>query len=300
MRGARLPVPLLLVLASVLAGASPARAVRLEPDAFTAPAQVVAFPDLAGAPELTILPATVPEGDGPGVVTVPVRLSAPFPTAQVVVVATTRGVGPEGATPGLDYEDREQPVRFAPGQVEAELPVPVLGDRLDEPDERFWVYLRASAVVREPPEQTAVPVTIADDDAPEAPLVTPVVDDRAAAPAPTPVEPDGAGLAVRLAAPRLVGASAVAVAISCVAPAGSCTGSATASVAGADARGAVSTFRLPDARRRTVRLRLPRAARARLRAKRSVRVQTTVRVQEPRGEAVVRSRSARLRLRPRG
>jgi hypothetical protein len=295
------PIPLLLVLvlalATLVTGAAPADAVRPELAAFTAPAQVVPIPDLAGAPELTILPVTVPEGDGPGIATVRLRLSAPFATTQEVVVATTRGGGPEGATPGLDYEDRERPVPFAPGQVEAELPVPLLGDRLDEPDERFWVFMRPSAVVREPPAQTAVAVTIADDDAPAAPVVTPPADDRAGVPATSTAEPGAAGLEVRLTAPRLIGTSAVAVAVACVAPAGSCAGSVTASVAGAAAPGVVRAFRLPDARRRTLRLPLPRAARARLRAGRSVRVRSTVRVEGARGEAVVRSRSARLRLR---
>ncbi len=225
-------------------------------------------------PRLSADAQPTPEGDGPGAAHVRLRLSGPSEVAQTVVL---RPVGSAGS-PGYATSEEEVPegdvvATFAPGQLEAEVAVPIIGDQLDEADEEFLVMPLSDTGVGVPLELTVVPLKILDDDGP----------------------------AVSLGAPRLDGAGALVVDVACASVAGTCEGSARAALAGTAfasvAPGPARAFRAPDARRRTVRLRLPARARARLRARRSVRVRTTVRATGADGDVSVRARTARVRLR---
>jgi hypothetical protein len=234
-------------------------------------------------PDLLLAPLTVAEGDAPVVARLPLRFTGPVPYDLRLRLWTRVGTGPLAATPGADFLLGEQVVGFPTGQVAGEAALAVTGDDRDEPDEHFlvapeWSQRDTAALIAGSvipgPDVPPVAVTIADDDGP----------------------------AVSIAAPRLDGTGAVTVGVACAAAAGTCAGSATIALAGsattAATRGPVRTFRAADARRRKLRLDLPRHARARLRSGRAVRVRTTVRAQGSDGDLTVRTRSATLR-RPR-
>ncbi len=220
-------------------------------------------------PAVRVEPLTVAEGDGPGLAQLPVRSVAGHPDRLPVVLRVARAPGPGAATPGAEFAEGRHVVWLSAGPAAAEVALPVSGDTRDEPDEHFLVHPQWYRQ-----GEFAVPVTIADDDGP----------------------------AVSIAAPRLDGTGAVTVGVACAAAAGTCAGTATAALAGsasaAAARGPARRFRAAGARRRSLRLALPRRARARLRAGRAVRVLTTVRAQGSDGDVTVRTRSATLR-RPR-
>jgi large repetitive protein len=112
-----------------------------------------------GTPTLALADARVLEGDPPAATTATViaTLSCPLPSSVSVALS---GAATDTLT-------------LAPGEVTAEIPVPVTPDLLDEPDEILTVEI--SAPVVEPPFEPpfglvllipSVRVTVVDDDAP--------------------------------------------------------------------------------------------------------------------------------------
>jgi hypothetical protein len=91
-------------------------------------------------PALRIGDRTVTEGNtGTASATFTVTLSAP--STQPVTVAYTTGTG--SATAGSDYQTASGTLTFAPGETTRTITVPVIGDRLGEPNETFVVNLSA-------------------------------------------------------------------------------------------------------------------------------------------------------------
>ena len=89
-------------------------------------------------PELSIDDITIAEGNSSTTDAVfTVRLSAPAKQPFSVDVATADGTAIEG----FDYTATQRTLAFAVGETAQEVRVPVLGDTLVEPDERFHVDL---------------------------------------------------------------------------------------------------------------------------------------------------------------
>jgi hypothetical protein len=89
-------------------------------------------------PALRIGDRTVAEGNtGTASATFTVTLSAP--STQPVTIAYATGNG--SATAGSDYQAALGTLTFAPGETTKTIKVPVLGDRLAEPNETFYVKL---------------------------------------------------------------------------------------------------------------------------------------------------------------
>jgi hypothetical protein len=89
-------------------------------------------------PALRIGDVTVPEGNtGARTATFTVTLSAPSTQPVTVAYAT----GPGSATAGSDYQAASGTLTFAPGETTKTVTVPVIGDRLGEPNETFVVNL---------------------------------------------------------------------------------------------------------------------------------------------------------------
>ncbi|MBX3745853.1 MAG: DUF11 domain-containing protein [Verrucomicrobiae bacterium] len=98
-------------------------------------------------PELSVDSVSVIEGDeGMTDAVFSVRLSGPSGFEVTVDYATADlPPGPTSATAGLDYRATSGTLRFRPGETGAQIRVEVLGDTLEEEDERFEVRLvRAS------------------------------------------------------------------------------------------------------------------------------------------------------------
>jgi hypothetical protein len=94
-------------------------------------------------PLLSIADATLPEGDS-GSTNASFTVSLSSPSAQTVAAAYT--TADNTALAGSDYTSSSGSVSFPPGStVSQTLTVPVLGDLLDEPDERFFLLLSSPA-----------------------------------------------------------------------------------------------------------------------------------------------------------
>jgi subtilisin family serine protease/subtilisin-like proprotein convertase family protein len=110
-------------------------------------------------PAVSIDDVTVAEGDGGSTDAVfNVYLSSPS-TSPVAVNYTTL---PGTASAGIDYTAASGTVSFSPGETAKTLVVPVLGDTLDEINERFQVLLSGAANARLGDNQGVG--TIVDDD----------------------------------------------------------------------------------------------------------------------------------------
>jgi hypothetical protein len=93
------------------------------------------------APTVTVSDAAILEGQtGTRYATVTVRLSAASSGTVTVGYSTAAGT----ATAGADYQAVSGTVSFAPGQTNRSILVPILGDRVPEPDETFAVTLGAA------------------------------------------------------------------------------------------------------------------------------------------------------------
>lgn len=89
-------------------------------------------------PAVSVGDATVTEGNtGTRTATFIVTLSGPSAQPVTVAYATANGT----ATAGGDYQARSGTLTFAPGETSKTITVPILGDRLAEPDETFFVNL---------------------------------------------------------------------------------------------------------------------------------------------------------------
>jgi hypothetical protein len=98
------------------------------------------------------------EGDsGQHIVNLTVTLSAPSVGEVIVSYGPAQGT----ALPGLDYLQAGGQVTIAPGALTATVAAVVLGDTLDEPDERFYVRISAQGATA---LGTGGIVTIRDDD----------------------------------------------------------------------------------------------------------------------------------------
>ncbi len=127
------------------------------------------------APDVTISSPSVAEGDGVAVVTV--SLSAPAPDRIAVRWETRDGT----ATAGLDYTDGSGTVSFDPGDTDAAIRVPILGDTVEEPDETFAVRLSEGTGGARILDAQGI-VTIRDDDEPsDVPVPALAIADRATA-----------------------------------------------------------------------------------------------------------------------
>ena len=119
-------------------------------------------------PEISIEGTTVTEGTGATTDAVAtIRLSEPTDHTVRVQWRTESGTARED----LDYSSRSGEATFVPGTTEAVVTVPIIGDTLDEPKERFGI--RLSAPVNGVIVDDHATVKIRDDDS--APTVT--VDD---------------------------------------------------------------------------------------------------------------------------
>jgi hypothetical protein len=106
---------------------------------------------------VTIGNASVVEGDvGPTAVSVTVTLTP----ASTIPVSVSYATGGGTAAAGTDYTPASGTVDFSIGATTAEVPIDVLGDLLDEPDEGFGVTLSNPVGATRRPRQ----VTIFDDD----------------------------------------------------------------------------------------------------------------------------------------
>jgi uncharacterized repeat protein (TIGR01451 family) len=115
-------------------------------------------------PALSVSDApSVTEGNA-GATNATFNVSLSQPSSQTVTVHWATGNAASGvaATPGADYTPGAGTLSFSPGSVSLPLPVPVLGDVLDEFDERFAVTLSAatSATISDAVGEA----TILDDD----------------------------------------------------------------------------------------------------------------------------------------
>jgi hypothetical protein len=119
-------------------------------------------------PAVTINDVTVSEGNtGTTNATFTVTLSAP--SSQTVTVQYATGDG--SATPGGDYQSASGTLTFAPGETSKTISVRILGDRLPEPNETFFVNLSspinaaiadgqgAGAIVDDEPRMSITDVT---------------------------------------------------------------------------------------------------------------------------------------------
>jgi hypothetical protein len=109
-------------------------------------------------PALTALGPSVSEGDA-GTTTASFALSLSASSVQPVVVTYATADGT--AVAGVDYQPRTGVVTFPPGTTALVVPVPVVGDTLDEPNETFHLGL---GPVIDATASTASPAMIADDD----------------------------------------------------------------------------------------------------------------------------------------
>jgi hypothetical protein len=89
-------------------------------------------------PQISVGDATVTEGNaGAASATFAVTLSSPYSEPITVAYATADG----SATAGTDYQAASGTLTFAPGETSKTITVPVVGDRLPEPNETFAVHL---------------------------------------------------------------------------------------------------------------------------------------------------------------
>lgn len=89
-------------------------------------------------PALSVGDASLVEGNsGSPVLRLPVTLAAPAPGAVAVAYVTAPGT----ATAGRDYTSRQGTLKFAAGSTSAVVSVPVLPDRVDEPNETLTLRL---------------------------------------------------------------------------------------------------------------------------------------------------------------
>ncbi len=109
---------------------------------------------------LSVADARTPEGAGEAVFAV--TLSPPALLPVTVAYATEDGT----ASAGTDYQATSGELRFAPGETELTVSVPLLGDRTPEADETFMV--RLSSPVNAKVGRAAAAGTIVDDDVAEA------------------------------------------------------------------------------------------------------------------------------------
>ncbi len=111
-------------------------------DGFGGSAPDVGAVETAGLPELSAGDVALIEGTGTATLfSFPVTLGAP--SAQPVTVAYS--TVPLSATAGTDYTPVSGTLTFAPGDTSEPVPVSVVADALDEPDEQFTVVLGAAA-----------------------------------------------------------------------------------------------------------------------------------------------------------
>jgi hypothetical protein len=92
-------------------------------------------------PSLKIGDATVTEGHtGTALAVFTVTLSAPSAQPVTVPYATANGT----ATPGSDYQARSGTLAIPAGRTTGTITVPIIGDRLPEPNEAFFVSLSSA------------------------------------------------------------------------------------------------------------------------------------------------------------
>ncbi len=114
---------------------------------------------LTGLPQLSIKGMTLTEGHGgASLATFTLRLSKPASQIVTVNYATRDGT----ATAGPDYMAASNLISFIPGQTTASIRIPILGDTVDEPDERVTVQLSNPTHARL--DETAAQVVIGNDD----------------------------------------------------------------------------------------------------------------------------------------
>jgi hypothetical protein len=119
---------------------------------------------IADQPAASIADISVVEGNGPNNATLTVTLSAPALGPTTFNFATMVDDGPNPATAGQDYTTTTGTVTFAVGETEKTITVPILGDRVLEPDETFRVVL--SMPVGATIADGVAIVTIQNDDTP--------------------------------------------------------------------------------------------------------------------------------------
>src|SRR5262249_22984100 len=100
------------------------------------------WPPLPPAPPtVRIRDATVTEGNtGAGAAYFSVILSA----ASTETIAVSYATGDGSASTGSDYQAASGTLTFAPGQTQKTITVPVIGDRVGEPNEGFFVNLSSA------------------------------------------------------------------------------------------------------------------------------------------------------------
>ena len=120
-------------------------------------------------PTLTITEATVTEGQsGARFATLNLSLSAAVDPIVTVNYATRD----DTAQAGSDYLASNNVVSFAPGQRTATLQIPILGDTLLEPDERFTVQLSDASNALISHTASRASVVIRNDDQPPLPDIS--------------------------------------------------------------------------------------------------------------------------------
>jgi peptidoglycan/xylan/chitin deacetylase (PgdA/CDA1 family) len=117
-------------------------------------------------PRVAVRDATVVEGAAgtSTLVAVPVVLSRSSGRVVAIEWTTQRATQGDAASPGRDYVTASGTVRLPAGAVRASVPVVVLGDGVDEPDESFSV--RLGDVTHAAVSRGVATVLITDDDEP--------------------------------------------------------------------------------------------------------------------------------------
>jgi uncharacterized repeat protein (TIGR01451 family) len=136
-----------------------ARVFRGELEGYTSNDTATATTTLT-VPELIVVDASETEGNTGSTNPVPVlvRLSVPGALPITVAYATTPGT----ASAGTDYLSANGVLTFAPGETNAYIVVPILGDVFDEPAESFFINLSNAVNASLPDPQ--INFTILDDD----------------------------------------------------------------------------------------------------------------------------------------
>lgn len=122
---------------------------------------LAAYADPATLPFLNAIDSTAPEGNaGASVGNLTLTLSAPSPTPVTAVYTVSAG----SATAGVDFTPSSGLAVVPAGATTAAVPVTILGDMVDEPNETVVVTLTTLIGAR--PGGLAATLTVLDDDAP--------------------------------------------------------------------------------------------------------------------------------------
>jgi hypothetical protein len=119
-----------------------------------------AFVSRLSAADISVSSATVPEGNGPHVISLTATLSQPMTIPLTLDYRTAEGT----ALGFTDYEPAQRTFTIPAGTTTADLPVGILGDYVHEADETFSIVISPAGSTA--PEYARATITLTNDDAP--------------------------------------------------------------------------------------------------------------------------------------